>query len=114
MRRIIVTTLSLLLTTVPAFTAQDIQMASAEFVKKEYLFEVVRHLYRWYLDERDLDKVIGKQDIAFWVRRLQPKLDPNDKSRFGEIVMPDMNVKVTVKKPDYSIEELGLLDRGDT
>jgi hypothetical protein len=114
MRRIIVTTLLLLLTAVPAFTEPDKQNASAEWAKKDYLFEVVRHLYRWYLDERDLEKVVGKQNIAFWVRELQPTLDPGDKSRFGEIVMPDMNVKVTVKRPDYSIEELGLLVRGDT
>ena len=96
-------------------TAQtDDQKAVPEFFEKDYLFDVVRHLYRWYLDERDVEKVVGNQDIAFWVRQIQPKLDPEDKSQFGEIVIPDLNVKVAVKKADYMIEELGFSVRCDS
>lgn len=86
----------------------EVQDISPAFFEKDYLFEVVRHLYRWYLDERDIEKVVGNETIAFWVQELKPKLDTGDKSQFGEIVMPDLNVKVTVKKPDYKIEELEL------
>ena len=87
---------------------------SPDFYKKDYLFEVVRHLYRWYLDERDVEKVVNNQEIAFWAKKLNHKLDAGDKSQFGEIVIPDLNVKVTVKKPDYQIEELDLTVKGDT
>jgi hypothetical protein len=87
------------------------------FFEKEYLFEVARHLYRWYLDETDFGKLVDKPDVVFWVReRMErmPKLDPGDKSRFGEIVVPDLNVRVTVKKADYTIEELGVVVKHDT
>ena len=29
-----------------------------EILQKPYLFEIVRHLYRWYLDEADVDHVV--------------------------------------------------------
>ena len=90
------------------FAQSEGQDISPAFFEKDYLFEVVRHLYRWYLDERDVEKVVGNQDIAFCVQELKPKLDAGDKSQFGQIVIPDLNVKVTVKKPDYKIEELEL------
>ena len=90
------------------FAQSEGQDISPAFFEKDYLFEVVRHLYRWYLDERDVEKVVGNQDIAFCVQELKPKLDTGDKSQFGQIVIPDLNVKVTLKKPDYKIEELEL------
>ncbi|MEN8126599.1 MAG: type II secretion system protein GspG [Planctomycetota bacterium] len=114
MRWMITAILPLFLMTGIVFSQPDGQEISAAFFEKDYLFDVVRHLYRWYLDEGDIEKIVGKKDIAFWLRELKPKLDSDDKSRFGEIVVPDLNVKVTVKKADYTVEELGLTVRCDT
>jgi hypothetical protein len=82
-------------------------------LEEDYLFEVVKHLYRWYLDEADFKKIVGKARIAFWVRQRRLTLDPGDRSQFGEIVIPDLGVHITVKKADYAIKELGLLVRHD-
>lgn len=71
------------------------------------LHETVWHLYRWYLDEQDAAKLGGKDDVVFWVRQLEPKLDPGDKSLFGEVLIPDLDVDVVLKKSDYAIPELG-------
>jgi hypothetical protein len=87
---------------------------SPELLKQEYLFEVVRHLYRWYLDETDAEKVVGQKEVAFWIRDRMPKLDKGDESRFGEIVIPALNVKVVVKKADYAVAELDLVVKQDT
>jgi len=84
-----------------------------EITSIEYLYEVVHHLYRWHLDERDAEKVVGKQDIPFWVRGVRPELDANDQSAFGEVVIPDLDVAVSVKKADYTIPELGVTVRND-
>ncbi len=71
---------------------------------EDYLREVVRHLYRWYMDEADVEKEAGRDHFVFWVREPKPELDPGDFSRFGEIVIPELDIHVTVKKADYPIE----------
>jgi hypothetical protein len=80
-----------------------------ELVQQSYLFEIVRHLYRWQLDESEVDRLITSKQIEFWVRRLEPKLDPGDRSVLGEILLPQLTLSVKVKKADYTIEELGTL-----
>ncbi len=71
---------------------------------EDYLREVVRHLYRWYMDEVDVEKEAERDHFVFWLRELNPELDPGDLSRFGEIVIPELDIHVTVKKADYPIE----------
>ncbi len=71
---------------------------------ESYLREVVRHLYRWYMDEFDVEKEAERDHFVFWIRERHPALDPGDFSRFGEIVIPGLDIHVTVKKPDYPIE----------
>ena len=78
-----------------------------EVTRTSYLYEVVRYLYRWHLDEADVERVIGQERLVFWIHRLDAKLDPGDKSVLAEIVLPQLGVTVRVKKSDYVIEELG-------
>jgi hypothetical protein len=85
-----------------------------EVVQQDYLYEVVRHLYRWQLDEVEIEKLVGAKEITFWVRRLQPRLDPGDRSQFAEILLPQVLMRIKVKKADYTIEELGTVVRGQT
>ncbi len=80
----------------------------AELMDPKYLFEIVRHVYRWHLDENDVDRLAGTKEFPFWVRLLETPLDAGDQSRRAEIVMPLVGASVTVKKPDYRIEELNL------
>jgi hypothetical protein len=84
-----------------------------ESINKAYLYEAVRHLYRWYMDEDDVQKGTSHQDFVFWIRELHPKLDEGDKSRFGEVLMPRLGIVVTIKKPDYVIEEYGVEVKSD-
>ena len=79
-----------------------------ELLEKPYLYEVVRHLYRWYMDEADVFRSTRGKQFTIWVRGLYPKLDPGDKSRLGEIILPEFGISVKVKKADYTIEELDL------
>ncbi len=95
----------------------------SELVDEAYLSEIVRHLYRWQLDESEIDSIVTAKQIVFWVGRLETKLDPGDRSIFGEILLPQLAIRIKVKKADYTIEELGtsvqsrtfritLIDRG--
>jgi len=82
------------------------QVTAPELVDKELVCEVIGHLYRWYLDEVDVQKATKTGNDTIWVRQLCPDLDPGDKSLFGEIVLPALGVSVLLKKADYTIEEL--------
>ncbi|QDU72025.1 hypothetical protein [Mucisphaera calidilacus] len=79
----------------------------------KYLSEVTRHLYRWYLDENDVLPSMKRGRFLFWVHETQQRLDENDNSRFAEITLPDIGIKVSVKKADYAIPELELEVRSD-
>jgi hypothetical protein len=80
----------------------------AEILDAKYLFEIVRHVYRWHLDENDVDRLSGTRKFPFWVRVLDTPLDAGDRSRTAEIVMPLVGTVVKVKKADYRIDELNL------
>ena len=84
----------------------------AEIGGQPVVHEVIRHLYRWYLDETDIEKHIGKPTVSVWLRLLHPQLDPGDRSGFAELLLPALQVKVTLKKTDYRIEELNLDVKG--
>lgn len=95
----------------PALRAADPPAApavAAALTETSYLEEVSRHLYRWYIDEADLEKLTDQPNFIFWVRMLQVPLDAGDHSQFAEIVVPQIKVSVKVKRTDYLIEDLGL------
>src|SRR5262245_26965946 len=63
-----------------------------ELVDRSYLFEIARHLYRWQLDEGEIERLLPQKQIVFWVARLEPKLDPGDQSILGEILLPQLAI----------------------
>jgi hypothetical protein len=80
----------------------------AEILQKQYLDEIARYLYRWRLDDSEIEKIYDVDQIVFWVRRLNPQLDAGDNSILAEILLPQLNIGVKVKKADYRIEEMGV------
>ena len=106
--------------TAPAAAAPAIQSAATpaaamtELTSKPWLYEVVRHLYRWYIDEKDLDAVVKANEVIFWVRETKPRLDEGDRSAFGEVVLPQFSLVVRVKRADYTVPELNATVKNDT
>ncbi len=90
------------------------QTVPAELMDTKYLYEIVRHVYRWALDENDVDDLAGIKDFPFWVKMVNQPLDEGDKSQIAEITMPLVGVKVRVKKPNYTIEEMSVAVTGRT
>lgn len=81
---------------------------SAEVLEPTYLYEITRHLYRWYMDESDVERDPGGKSLIFWVRRLDVELDEGDHSEIDSICLPLMGIEVRVKKADYVIEDTGV------
>ncbi len=78
-----------------------------ETQQKEFLFEVMRHLYRWYLDEHDLDGVLPGSTIKVWLQDVTPAtLDPGDQSRMVELGVPVFKLRILLKKTNYRVPEL--------
>jgi len=113
--KILLCLLALVLVPAAAYTAEKPADTSPppELLEKPYLYEVARHLYRWYMDEADVFRSTRDKQFSIWVRGLYPKLDPGDKSRLGEIILPELGISVKVKKADYTIEELDLRVKTD-
>ena len=93
--------------TSPSPATQGETVVPAELTQQAYLYEIVRYLYRWQLDESEVERIVGGRNLVFWVRRLEVRLDSGDRSVVGEILLPLVNMRVKVKKADYTIEELG-------
>ena len=87
---------------------QPIPRSVEDLSHKEDVYKVIGHLYRWYLDETDIQKATKAGNSTIWLREMTPKLDPGDKSRFAELILPVLGVIVTLKKTDYTIEELNI------
>jgi len=79
-----------------------------EFQQKDFVYEVIGHLYRWYLDEMDVAAATRSTNGTVWVRSLKPELDEGDQSCFAEILLPVIGVKAVLKMANYRIEEQGL------
>lgn len=84
----------------------------AEVTERTFVYEIVRNLYRWYLDERDVEAVPGMTNLAVWVQRRTPELDKGDRSEYAELIVPQFAVRVVLKKADYTIEETGSVVKG--
>jgi len=75
--------------------------------------QLTQYLYRWYLDETDFKRFNPEFKHQLWIRIPQTVADPQDKSRYLEVVFPAMGVMVTLKKTDYQIPELKLAVKND-
>ncbi len=107
--------LSLMLTLLaaPITRAAETNTPPDELLEKDFLCGVAQHLYRWYMDEIDVEKNSGTEHMTFLVRNLNPVLDANDHSLLAEIVLPDFDIRVTLKKADYEIPELNTIVKTD-
>lgn len=85
----------------------------AEFGGERALMQTAAFLYRWVLDENDFKRRDADLQGQLWLRRLQTITDPNDNSRFLELVFPAMGIAVNLKRTDYRIPELKLDVKSD-
>lgn len=96
-------------TNAPAAATNDVL---ASIRQQDYLFEIARHLYRWYLDERDIDHAPQSGPVEFRIRRIEEALDEGDRSVFAEVSIPLLRTTLILKKTDYTIPELNIHVQG--
>ena len=92
-------------TTAP--TSPLTQSDLSDLTQSSYLQMVMRYLYRWQLDQSEFEALVSHKNIIFWVHPLNLKLDPGDHSKFADILLPQLNMTLRVKKADYMIAETG-------
>lgn len=85
-----------------------VPVAPAELTEPTYLYELTRHLYRWYMDESDVERESKAKEFVFWVRRLDVALDEGDQSEIATVLLPQLGIEVKVKKANYAIEDMGI------
>jgi hypothetical protein len=77
-------------------------------VSDEFLALVMRHLYRWYLDETALVNVDASEELELLLWDATPALDGDDRSRYLEIHIPALAMQVMMKRADYALTELDM------
>ena len=75
-------------------------------LSREYLSLLMRHLYRWHLDETMLASVDDSNHVEFLVRRQDTALDEGDRSSYLELYIPQIRYSVLLKKADYKVPEV--------
>ena len=85
----------------------------AELGGEPAFLDLVRYLYRWYLDEDDFKHFNREHKGQLWIRSVQTVVDLEDDSRYLEVVFPATGVTVTLKKTRYRIAELKLDVKSD-
>ncbi len=88
---------------VPSVAAQPPPLR--ELVEPRMLQEVARYLYRWYVDEGDIERAAASPDLVLWAGLSTPALDEGDRSVFARIILPALGITVNLKRADYFIEE---------
>jgi hypothetical protein len=84
----------------------DGEAASSPVLQKQFVLEVLKHLYRWNFDESYVLEA-GKVDtLEVWARPLHPRLDAGDRSEFAELWIPAVNMRVELKRSDYTVPEM--------
>ena len=73
-----------------------------------YLFDLLNHVCYWYLDDYSYYKYDRNDTVEILYKRLTPQTDPGDESTFCELVIPDLDMAVMLKKALYTIDELGM------
>ena len=96
---------------VPACRTTTLKVSNAQAVPPEltqlsYLHMVMRYLYRWQLDASEFDDLLAHDRLVYWIRPLNPKLDPGDNSKYVEIIFPQLDMSVVLKKANYTIAEV--------
>lgn len=86
---------------------------TGELTDRTWLYELMRYLYRWQIDEEHIDVIARSGTITFWVRETAHALDKGDRSRFGDVLLPQIGLQVHVKKSDYTVPELELTVKSD-
>jgi len=84
------------------------EAASSPVLQKQFILEVMKHLYRWHFDQSFVLET-GKADtLEVWARLLRPPLDTGDRSEFAELWIPAVNMRVELKRSDYKVPEMNL------
>lgn len=77
-------------------------------LERGFVFEVLRHVYRWHFDQSYLLEAGDLSTLDVWARRLHPPLDPGDRSEFAELWIPAVKTRVDLKWSNYAVPEMNL------
>lgn len=74
---------------------------------EKFLYEVIRYVYQWYLDDRYFVATGEQDEVEIWIRPIEVReRDAGDESRYAEMWLPAAGLQLRLKLADYSIPEL--------
>ena len=99
----------------PNVSKKTTSLATPDKEHIEILHELVSYLYRWVLDEIEVQSISKIKDFEFWIQDVTPAdMDEADNSRFISVWMPQLHLKIELKRSDYAIPELSIDLKSDS
>ncbi|NCD35041.1 MAG: hypothetical protein EOL87_16690 [Spartobacteria bacterium] len=95
----------------PSVSGATIELSVTQ---QHYLFDLVQYLYRWFMDENDVERgPKPDRNIHFWLREIHYERDAGDASRWIQVYLPDFEIDVQLKNSNYHSEELAITVSND-
>jgi len=85
--------------------AQEGPGTVSELANRDFLFAVLRYLYRWHSDAATWTSAAGAGEIEIRVRPIQVETDEADRSRFAELWLPAAGLMLDLKQADHEVPE---------
>ena len=67
---------------------------------------ILQYVYYWYLDHDDISQLSSRGSVDVYLSRMELDQDPGDNTVFTRILVPALDLEITVKKAHYAIAEL--------
>ncbi len=86
----------------------DPALLSAALRDPIFLYEILRYAYRWHFADDRFIQPDREEQVALWIRTVQPERDPGDHSEYAQIWIPRVNLALDLKRSEYAVPELKL------
>ena len=67
---------------------------------------ILQYVYYWYLDHDDISRLSSSPSVDVYLSRMELEQDPGDNTVFTQMLVPALDLEITVKKAHYTITEL--------
>ena len=67
---------------------------------------ILQYVYYWYLDHDDISQLSSRASVDVYLSRMVLEQDPGDNTVFTQMLVPALNLEITIKKAHYRVTEL--------
>lgn len=67
---------------------------------------ILQYVYYWYLDHDDVSRLSSRPSMDVYLSKMEVDRDPGDDTLFTQMLVPALDLEITIKRARYSVAEL--------